>query len=201
MKIRVRSLTTHRIASLVVTVGLVLGALVVAPDGALADTDVFRDPDEGPGCLEGCPDKDFMDFRRLRQGHGDFHRRVMHGIRTVKPWKTRALGETGVTIEIWFDTDADHRSERVVVVRRRDGRLRADMYRARDYHRLPVNVRVWRPSRYSVRVRFSAAALKDDLRTYGWRVTWSRNPDGDGYEQGVVYWDSAPDQDWYIHRL
>lgn len=201
MKTRVLPPTRQRIVSLATSIGLVLGMLVVGPDAALAETRVFLDPDEKPGCLEGeCPDKNFMDFRRLRQSHGDPHRRVRHGIRTVKPWKTDVLGgENGVTLEISFNLDSDLEWEREVQIRRLNGRLRADMYRGSDYRRLPVKVRVWRPSQYSVRVGFPADALKDGVNAYGWRVTWSRR--GDGASPGIVYWDSAPEQAWYRHRL
>jgi hypothetical protein len=186
--------TRRRLVAFAVSVGLVLGLLFVGPDAALADTRVFFDPDEEH-------DQDFMDFRRLRQGHGDAYRRVRHSIRTEEPWKTSVLGGVdGVTIEIRFNTDDDSAWEREIRIRRRDGRLRASMWRRSDYRRLPVKVKVWRPNRYSVSVAFSADALKDGVRAYGWQVSWAQRSDSD--QPAVVYWDSAPASGgWYRHRL
>ena len=183
----------QRLVALAVSLGLVLGSLVMGPDAALADTRVFFDPDEEQ-------DQDFMDFRRLRQGHGDSYRRVRHGIRTEKPWETGVLGgANGVTIEVTFNTDDDNAWERQIQIRRRNGRLWAGMFRGSDYRRLPVKVRVWRPSSYSVSVAFSADALKDGVRAYGWQVRWVRRSDFP--QPAIVYWDRAPGRGWYRHRL
>ena len=185
--------TRQRLVALAVSVGLAFGLLVMGPDAALADTRVFFDP-------KGDSGGDLMDFRRLRQSHGDAHRRVRHSIRTEKPWRASVLGgENGVTIKIEFNTDDDRAWERQIRIRRRDGRLRAHMWRANDDRRLADKVRVWRPNRYSVSVAFSADALKDGVRAYGWRVSWTRRSNQP--QPAIVYWDSAPGRGWYRHRL
>jgi hypothetical protein len=196
MKARAIFPTHQRLVALALSVGLVLGLLVMVPDAARADTRVFFDPKGDAGGSGG----DFMDFRRLGQSHGDAHRRVRHRIRTQKPWKTSVLGgDNGVTIEITFNTDDDRAWERQIRIRRRDGRLRAHMWRANDDRRLADKVRVWRPNRYSVSVAFSADALKEGVRAYGWRVRWVWRSNRD--QPAVVYWDWAPGRGWYRHRL
>lgn len=178
---------------------LFAAAALLAPVPALADGATFRDGDEQPFCEEpgDCPDNDYMDFRRVTSGHGGGLR---HGLRTMKRWKTKELGGPhGVTIYVDFDVDGDRRVEREVRVRRKHGELQARMFRGR-YLRKEVEGRLvaWRPDRRSLKVRFPAGLLGDDVESYRWRVFWAQR---DLACTGSCHTDSAPDQGWYEHTL
>jgi hypothetical protein len=193
---------------LATSVALMIGVLIV-PDAARADTRRYRDQDEVPSCPgdSACSDDDFMDFRRVMHGHGNTHRRVRHGIRTVRPWDTGVLGgQRGVTIAIHFNLDRDPAWERQLRIRRVHGRLWAGLFKGyKDATRIPGKVRIWRPDQRSVRVAFHLDALKDGLTRYRWKATWWQRgpycPESEG-----CYQDDAPDQGlftryWYVHRL
>ena len=167
-----------------------------------ADEAVFRDGDEQPFCESPgpCPDGDYMDFRRLTQGHGRQERRIRHGLRTAEPWPSRALdGRHGTTFAFDFDTDGYGDVDAQLRVRRKDGRWRAYLYKGKYFGRhIPGKVKVWRPGRRSLKVGFSADLLGDGIGRYRWRV--------DEYERnltcpGSCHSDSAPDRGWYEHTV
>ena len=176
--------------------------VVLLPSSASADGATFRDPDEQPFCESTgpCPDTDYMDFRRLTQGHGRTPRVLRHGIRTLERWKTKRLGgRHGTTIAIDFNTDDDGGTERGIRIRRKDGELTARMFRGK-YLRKPVDGRiaVWRPDRRSVKVRFHARVLGAGVDEYRWRVYW--------WDRGVgctgsCSTDFAPGRGWFEHVL
>lgn len=181
---------------------LAVAALLSFPAPAAADGGAFRDPDEQPFCEGGdpCPDGDFIDFRRLTFGHERPARALRHGIETRKRWKTKWLGgRHGVSIYIDFNTDDDRRMERGLEIRRKDGKLWAGMFRGR-YHRkrVPGRVRVWRPDRRSVKVRFGKGLLRDELDGYRWTVWWANR---DVVCPGSCSIDHAPNRGRYEHRL
>ena len=181
---------------------LAIALVLCLPASAVADGGAFKDPDEQPFCEspDPCPDTDYMDFRRATFGHADRPRMLRHGIETRKRWKTRDLGgRHGVTIYFELNTDDDRRAERSLRVRRKKGELWARIFRGR-YHRKRVRgpVRVWRPDRRSLKVRFHARLLGDDIDRYRWAVFWSNR---DVYCPGSCHQDFAPHRGWYEHRL
>lgn len=179
---------------------LAIALVLCLPAPAGANGGGSRDPDEQPFCESGdCPDTDYMDFRRASFGHAD-GRRLQHGIATRERWKTKELGgRHGVTIYFDFSTDDDARIERLLRVRRWNGELRGRMFRGK-YHRkrVPGAIRVWRPDRRSVKVRFPARLLGDGVEQYGWRVHWSNRRVACA---GSCHTDFAPNRGWYEHRL
>jgi hypothetical protein len=180
-----------------------VAALLLLPASAAADGGAFRDPDEQPFCEnpdDPCPDGDFMDFRRLTFGHERPARALRHGIETSKRWKTKRLGgKHGVSIYVDFNTDDDRHMERGLEIRRKDGELWAGMFRGK-YHRkrVPGRVRVWRPDRRSVKVRFPKRLLGDDVDGYRWVVWRARRG---VYCPGSCHTDFAPNRGTYEHRL
>lgn len=184
-----------------------LGAFAVAtllllPGTAAADGGAFRDPDEQPFCEGGdpCPDDDFMDFRRITFGHGRKAGTVRHGFETRKRWKTKWMGgRHGVTIYVEISTDDDPRVERQLRIRRKHGELWAAMFRGKHHRkRVPGAVRVWRPDRRSVKVRFATRLLGDGVEGYRWYAWWANR---DLYCPGSCSSDRAPDRGRYEHRL
>ena len=178
----------------------VVSALSVG--SATADEAIFRDRDEQPFC-EGpgpCPDGDYMDFRRLTQGHGEQPRRVRHGLRTAERWRSRALeGRHGTTIVFEFETDRYGDADMQLRVRRKDGRWRAYLYEGKYFFRhVPGKVRVWRPGRRSLKVGFSADLLRDGIRRYRW-TAW--HYDRNLACPGSCHTDHAPDRGWYEHQV
>lgn len=179
---------------------LLVVALVVPVAPAAADGGSFRDPEEEPFCEAGdCPDNDYMDFRKVTHGHGNDGKSLRHGIYTARRWKTKRLGgRHGTSITIRFDTDGDRRPERRLEIRRKDGELWAGMFRGRNLLRpVPGNIRVWRPSRRSVKVAFDPALLDERVR-YRWYVDWS---DRDIACAGSCHSDQAPQRGWFTHEL
>lgn len=176
-------------------------ALLVSAAPALADGGAFRDGDEQPFCeTGGCGDSDYMDFRRLTFGHGRNESVVRHGVRTIERWKTKVLGgRHGVTIHVHLNTDDDWRAERSLRIRRKHGELWAGMFRGKYLRkRVAGRVRVWRPDRRSVKVRFDVRMLGDDLERYRWNVSWAQR---DIACPGSCSTDTAPDRGWFEHRL
>lgn len=179
-----------------------LAALLLAPGLAQADGGRFRDPDEQPFC-EGpgsCTDTDYLDFSRATFGHGRTARVLQHGLKTRERWKTKDMGgRHGVTISFDFDTDGDRGVERRLRVRRKNGELRARMFRGRYLRkRVGGDLGVWRPDRRSIKARFPRRLLGDDLDRYRWRAGW--------HQRGVAcpgscHTDYVPDRGWYEHRL
>ena len=182
-----------------------LGAVVLLPILPVAANEAaFRDGDEQPFC-EGdpdCPDDNYMDFRRLSQGHGTEHRNIRHGIRTLKRWPTRDLGGPhGVSFLIGFDIDGDAGREREIRIRRKDGHLWAGMFKGRGFWKrtpVPGHIRVWRPTRFSVKVGFATDLLAEGLDKYRWSVSWGLRKAGC---TGSCESDDAPNRGWYTHRL
>lgn len=178
-----------------------LATLLLLPGSAAADGGAFRDPDEHPFCESGpCPDRDYMDFRRLTFGHGRKAGTVRHGIETRKRWKTKWLGgRHGISFYVELNTDDDRRFERQLRIRRKNGELWAAVFRGK-YHRkrVPGHVRVWRPGRRSVKVRFATRLLGDDVDRYRWYVWWANR---DVVCPGSCSEDHAPDRGAYEHRL
>lgn len=182
-------------------IALLTAALLAAATPALAGGGAFRDGDEQPFCETGdCDDTDYMDFRRLTFGHGRSESVVRHGIRTLKRWKTKELGgRHGVTIHVHLDTDGDERVERSLRIRRKHGSLWAGMFRGKHLRKsVGGRIRVWRPDRRSVKVRFPVRMLGDEVRRYRWRVWWAQRALAC---PGSCSTDSAPDRGWYEHRL
>lgn len=180
---------------------VVAGALLV-PGPAGADRGRFRDRDEKPFCEspDPCPDTDYIDFDRLSFGHGPKARVLQHGIHTRERWKTKDLGgRHGVTIYIAFDNDGDRASERLLRMRRLKGELWARMFRGKGYRKeVGPPLRVWRPDRYSIKVRFPLRLLGDEVDTYRWRAGWSQRRVAC---TGSCHSDFAPQRGWFEHRL
>lgn len=181
---------------------VVLASLLVFPGHALADGGGFRDPDEQPFCESPgpCPDSDYIDFRRATYGHGRKAGVVRHGLHTREPWKTKDMGGPhGVTIYLELDVDGDRAAERMVRMRRKDGELWARMFRGKHHRkRIGGGLRVWRPNRRSIKVRFPLRLLGDDLDRYRWRAGWYNRELGCA---GSCHSDYAPHRGWFEHRL
>ncbi len=181
---------------------MVLAAAMLAPGTAGADGGRFRDADEQPFCEspDPCPDTDYIDFDRVTFGHGPKARVLQHGIRTRERWKTKDMGgRHGVTIYLELDVDGDRASERLLRMRRKDGELWARMFRGKDYRKeIGPALRVWRPDRRSIKVRFPLRLLGDGVDRYRWRAGWTQR----GVAcPGSCHTDFAPRRGWFEHRL
>ena len=179
-----------------------VAALLALPAPAAADGGRFRDPDEKPFCEspDPCPDTDYIDFDRVSYGHGRTAGLLRHGVHTRERFKTKDMGgRHGVTIYFLFETDGDERGERMLRVRRKDGKLSGRMFRGKYFFKkVGGRVRVWRPDRRSLKVRFPLRLLGDDLERYRWSASW--------YNRriacpGSCHSDYAPHNGWFTHRL
>lgn len=181
---------------------VVLAAVLLVPGYARADGGRFRDPDEQPFCEspDPCPDTDYIDFRKVTYGHGRNDRLLRHGIHTRERWKTRDMGgRHGVTIYLEIDVDGDRAAERMVRMRRKDGELWARMFRGKRFReKVGAELRVWRPNRRSIKVRFPLRLLGHDLERYRWSAGWHNRAVAC---TGSCHTDSAPHRGWYEHRL
>ncbi len=177
-------------------------AFLLLPAQVRADGGSFRDPDEEPGCetKDPCDDSDYMDFRRVTFGHADASEQLRHGLETRRRWKTKRLGgRYGTTLAFDFNLDGDRRQERQLRIRRRDGQLRAGMFRGERWHkRVRGDVRVWRPDRRSVKVQFHVRLLRNGIASYRWRAVWWPRYAGCISTCGF---DVAPGRGWFRHEL
>lgn len=181
---------------------VVLASSLLVPGSAWADGGRFRDPDEQPFCEspDPCPDTDYIDFDRVTFGHGRTHRELRHGLHTRERWKTRDMGgRHGVTIYFDFDTNDNRSPDRRLRVRRKHGELLAQMYRGKYFRKkLGGPLRVWRPDRRSIKIRFPVRLLGKGLEDYGWQAGW--------YNRrlncpGSCHSDYAPRRGWFEHTL
>lgn len=183
-------------------VAVVVAALLMVPVHAHADQGSLRDPDEKPECemQDPCDDTDYMDFRRVSFGHGETSHRIRHGLETRKPWKAKRLGgRFGTTLAFEFNLDGDRRPERQLRIRRREGKLRAAVFRGERWRkRVRGWVHVWRPDRRSARVEFDSRLLGEGVDSYRWRATWWQRYAGC---IGSCGYDVAPRRGWVTHSL
>jgi hypothetical protein len=181
---------------------ILVAAALLVPTQALADGGRFRDPDEQPFCEtpDPCPDTDYIDFRKVTYGHGRSAGILRHGIVTRERWKTKDMGGPhGVTIYLELDVDGDRTAERMLRMRRKDGELRARMFRGKHLRKaIGGSLRVWRPNQRSIKVRFPLRLLGDDLDRYRWSAGWYNRNVGCA---GSCHTDYAPHRGRFEHRL
>lgn len=183
------------------TLLLIVALLVLVPASAIADETVFRDGDEEPFCEGGpCPDRDALDFRRVKQGHGTRPEMVTHHFRMKRRWQTSDMaGAYGISFVWYFDSHSGRGADRRVRVRVKDGEIVAIMTKGRYFDRIvPGRVWAWRPGRRGLKIAFDVDMLRMDSRSYRWYVTY--------YARrlacpGSCNDDEAPDRGWYTHRL
>lgn len=181
---------------------IALASVLVLPGQSFADGGRFKDPDEQPFCEspDPCPDTDYIDFERVTFGHARRAGVLRHGIVTRERWKTKDMGgRHGVTIYLELDVDGDRAAERMVRMRRKDGELTARMFRGKHLRkRIGGDLRVWRPNRRSIKVRFPLRLLGEDLDRYRWSAGWYNR---DVACAGSCHTDYAPHRGWFEHRL
>ncbi len=150
----------RRVAIAFATAGL-LGIASGTP--AVADRTVVADGAATPGPL---------DIKSVWHAHGP-KLRLVHGIRTYKPWRSRILRFEKNWLALTFDSaDGYPRGNRFLWIkysRRRD--LTATMYRPGEHpnEKFIGEARVWRPNRRTVKVSFPRRFLRRrQIDRYWW---------------------------------
>jgi hypothetical protein len=139
---------------------ILLGALlfILVPVGAQADQVRHRDPRDTRGRL---------DIRRIAHGHEGGHA-VTHSISMYRAFSSRLLQRPSNRLVLWLWESEDDDWVRVIIVRWRDGRLRAPIWG--DDGRVG-NARVTRPNRRTVSVAVNLRHLGEGEQTgYYWGV-------------------------------
>ena len=158
-----------RFLALITVMAITLGAA----GSAGADSVTREDPDDSPGLL---------DLAAGRHGHQRVReqRLIVHRVETHDDWPVRTL--VGSDFLIFFNTDADGRTEFYLQLGASEGRVEATMYNSRG--RIVGYAKATRPDSHTVRIVFPRSMLGGNVDSYRWYAQTVYRSGGEG-ECGV----------------
>lgn len=149
---------------------IIAASLLLLPN--VAGADELRTPDSND--TRGRLDIASAIHAHATDGEGDAL--YQHAIRTFFEWRSRLLGRDATEIDFWFSIDDDDAPERVVYVKYKNGRLRAELNEYEDFGdganvTFIRRVEVTRLNKRALTIFLAPGDLGHPAVSYDWQVS------------------------------